>query len=480
MLSSVSISFPNLGIELENVKNSLSIFGIDVAFYGIIIGFGMLMAMILAFHDAKVSGQNVDDYVDLALYGIIFAIIGARIYYVIFEWDYYRDHLGEIINLRKGGLAIYGGIIGGVIVCFVLSRIKKLSVWKMLDTGAIGLVTGQMIGRWGNFFNREAYGGDTNSLFAMRINIKDPNVNVTVQKGVTVINDSYIQVHPTFLYESFWNLCILIFIQIFKKKKKFQGEVFLWYMTAYGFGRFFIESLRTDQLKLWHTGIPVSMFLSAVIVVVGAALIIINRVRIARQESTVVVGEVVVFNKFAEMSGKKLLETAMDYAENAHEGQMWKMSDGTDVSYFEGHLMGVYQILKNDENADEEMLITAMLHDTIEDTAVTYQDILDRFGKNIAENVKWLSKGKNVPYEDYIDELLKNGSDIAVIVKLADRLHNTRNLMNMGSEKWHEKKITQAEYMMDRFAERQVEKKYQKIKEKLISSIKNGIDHVND
>lgn len=257
MPESVSISFPHLGIALEHLKNSFSVFGIDIAYYGLIIGIGMLTAMLLAFHDARVSGQKVDDYLDLALFGIIFGIAGARIYYVIFEWDYYKNNLDEIFNLRKGGLAIYGGIITGVIVCIILAKIKKLSLWKMTDTGAIGLITGQMIGRWGNFFNREAYGGDTNSLFAMRMNINDPNVSVIVQDNVTVIDDQYIQVHPTFLYESFWCLCILILLQLFKRKKKFEGEVFLWYITAYAFGRFFIEGLRKDQLLIGGTGIEI-------------------------------------------------------------------------------------------------------------------------------------------------------------------------------------------------------------------------------
>ena len=131
MPESVSISFPHLGIALKNLGNSFSLFGIDIAFYGLIIGCGMILAMALAFRDAKQSGQNVDNYVDLAIYGIIFAIIGARTYYVIFEWSYYKDHLSEIINLRKGGLAIYGGIIAGVLVCLILTCRRKLSFWKI-------------------------------------------------------------------------------------------------------------------------------------------------------------------------------------------------------------------------------------------------------------------------------------------------------------------------------------------------------------
>lgn len=472
MPESVSISFPHLGIALENLKNSFSIFGIDVAFYGVIIGLGMLAAMALAFHDAKVSGQNVDDYVDLALYGIIFAIIGARLYYVIFEWDYYKNNLGEIFNLRKGGLAIYGGIIAGVVVCVVLSRIKKISVWKMLDTGAIGLATGQMIGRWGNFFNREAYGGDTDSLFAMRININDPNVMVQVQKGVTIVNDSYIQVHPTFLYESFWCLCILICIQLFKRKKKFEGEVFLWYITAYGFGRFFIEGLRTDQLLIHGTEIPVSQVLSAIVFFAGAILILTNRIRIAGNLDTVIVGNLV--------TGGNKVEQAMYFAENAHRGQTWKLADGTDISYFEGHLMGVYHILEKEKTADDEMLVTALLHDVMEDTETEYGEIEEKFGTRVADNVRWLTKIKGGTYESYIDELLLHGSDVAVIVKLADRLYNTTNLMNLGSEEWHVKKIDQAKYMLDKISEHGVQKKYRELKERLLQTIRCEVEKLEE
>lgn len=488
MPESVSISFPHLGIAFENLKNSFSIFGIDVAFYGVIIGLGMLAAMMLAFHDAKISGQKVDDYIDLALYGIIFAIIGARVYYVIFQWDYYKNNLMEIFYLRKGGLAIYGGIIAGVIVCIVLSKIKKLSVWKMLDTGAIGLVTGQMIGRWGNFFNREAYGGDTDSLFAMRINIHDPNVPVVVQKGVTVIDDSYIQVHPTFLYESFWCLCILIFIQLFKRRKKFEGEVFLWYILAYGFGRFFIEGLRKDQLLIYGTDIPVSQVLSGLLFLLGSVLVIGNRIRIAKNMDTVITGKAVTEKNAGYISkhshrkdiSENKLEQAMNFAASAHKGQTWKLADGTDISYFEGHLMGVYKILEKEEAADEEMLVTALLHDTMEDTGAEYGTIADKFGSHVAENVRWLTRVKGMSYEAYIDELLIHGSDVAVIVKLADRLYNTTNLMNLGSEEWHVKKIDQARYMLDKISGRDVQEKYQDLKDRLLNTISDEVHKLEE
>ena len=201
-LLDLSISFPNLGIDIYDLPNKFSIFGLEIAFYGLIIGLGMLAGMMIGFREAKLTGQNVEDYIDLALYGIVFAIVGARLYYVIFEWDYYKGDFFKIINLREGGLAIYGGVIAAVITCFILARIKKLSFLQMADTGCIGLILGQIIGRWGNFFNREAFGGDSNGLFAMKINTWDSSVDrIAVPEAVSYIDEAgqFIQVQPTFL-----------------------------------------------------------------------------------------------------------------------------------------------------------------------------------------------------------------------------------------------------------------------------------------
>lgn len=281
-LLDLSISFPNLGIDIYDLPNKISIFGFEIAFYGLIIGIGMLAGMLIGFREAKLSGQNVEDYVDLALYGIVFAIVGARLYYVIFQWDYYKGDLLKIINLREGGLAIYGGVIAAIITCFILARVKKLSFLRMADTGCLGLVLGQIIGRWGNFFNREAFGGNTNGLFAMKINTWDPAVDgIAVPEAVDYIDKAgqYIQVQPTFLYESFLNLCLLLIILAFRKKKKYHGEVFLWYMCGYGVIRIFIEQMRTDQLIIGNTGIPASQLLAGLLAVGCGSLLIYNGIK---------------------------------------------------------------------------------------------------------------------------------------------------------------------------------------------------------
>ena len=168
-MSGADVSFVHLGISIPHMVKSFSIGGISFAYYGLIIGIGMILGLCVAQSDAKRRGQNPDIYLDFALYGIIFSIIGARIYYVFFQWAYYKDHLMEIVNLRKGGLAIYGGVIAGILTLLVFTKKRHLSFLSMADSACLGLITGQMIGRWGNFINCEAFGRYTDCLFAMRI-----------------------------------------------------------------------------------------------------------------------------------------------------------------------------------------------------------------------------------------------------------------------------------------------------------------------
>lgn len=283
-----TIHFPHLNIHLEHVGKSISIFGFDIAYYGIIIGIGIMAGLALALHEAKRTKQNTEIYYDLVIYGFICSIIGARAYYVIFSWDNYKDNLLRIFNLREGGLAIYGGVIGAVLTMFVYARIKKESFGIILDTVAPALILGQCIGRWGNFFNREAFGEYTNQLFAMQLPadaVRWSDITEKMLENLEVIDGiSYIQVHPTFLYESLWNLGVLIFLLIWRKYKKFNGEIFLCYLFGYGIGRFWIEGLRTDQLLLPKIHYPVSRLLAAVLVIVSITIIIIKRRKIKKIE----------------------------------------------------------------------------------------------------------------------------------------------------------------------------------------------------
>lgn len=297
------IIFPGLGITLRHVGRFFQVFGYRIAYYGLVIGIGMVLGYLVADRVAKKTGQNPDPYLDFTLIAIIISVICARIYYVVFNWKLFADDPWEVFNIRGGGLAIYGGVIGGILTAVIFTKIRKLPRRLFLDTAVCGLITGQIIGRWGNFFNREAFGTYTNGKFAMLVdatavnNYCNPNTpssivenayagkekamaaimeirnNPVVRNGVT-----YISVHPTFLYESLWNLILLILMLLRTKHKKFDGEIFLLYLFGYGLGRFWIEGLRTDQLFLFNTPIAVSQLLSALLMVgAGAAYIWMRR-----------------------------------------------------------------------------------------------------------------------------------------------------------------------------------------------------------
>ena len=289
-MSNTTIRFPNLGIEVHPGK-SIEVFGVELAFYGMIIGLAMMVGVFIAYREAKRTNQNVDDYLDFTIWALIMAIVGARLYYVIFEWDYYGQHLLQIVTgIRDGGLAIYGGIIASLITLFIFTKVKKLNFWLMADTAVLGLVVGQIIGRWGNFFNREAFGGYTNSIFAMQIPVNEAN-GVTkdlLMNSYLYNGQSFIQVHPTFLYEGIWNLGVFILLMAYRKHKKFNGEVFALYLIGYGVGRAWIEGLRTDQLILPFFKVPVSQVLSIVLVVVAIGFIIFNRIQLTRKSIAVV------------------------------------------------------------------------------------------------------------------------------------------------------------------------------------------------
>ena len=272
------IRFPHMGIEIENLGKSISIGDFSIAYYGIIISLGMLCGYLMAEKKKKRTGQDKEMYLDLALWDIVFAVIGARLYYVIFSWDYYSQNPGEILNIRGGGLAIYGGVIAGVITTFVFSKIRQVPFLRLADTACTGLLVGQIMGRWGNFFNREAFGGYTDSLFAMQIRMSDVNTSyITDELYNNVVSYNgidYIQVHPAFLYESVWNICVLAVILVFTKHRKYDGQLFLIYLLGYSAGRVWIEGLRTDQLVLFGTGIAVSQLLSGILAVIAATVLI--------------------------------------------------------------------------------------------------------------------------------------------------------------------------------------------------------------
>lgn len=276
----MQIYFPHLGIYLEHVGKNFSIFGFTIAYYGVVIVIGMLIAMALIMYTAKRFGENPDMYYDVSLMAILIGIVGARAYYVFFSWDMYKDDLWQIFYIRNGGLAIYGGILFGTLTVLVYSRVKKKSFLHMADILILGVVFGQIMGRWGNFFNREAFGEYTDGLFAMQLPVSAVRQNEITQAmwdhAVTINGVEFIQVSPTFLYESLWNLGLLVILLFLIGRKRFDGQVFLTYVMGYGLGRMWIEGLRTDQLLVPQTAIPISQLLSGAMVVAAVIGLIVQ------------------------------------------------------------------------------------------------------------------------------------------------------------------------------------------------------------
>jgi phosphatidylglycerol:prolipoprotein diacylglycerol transferase len=253
------ISFPGLGIGEFTVNPvAFSIFGYDIMWYGIIITLAMVTGFFVALRNSKIENIKTDDVLDLAIFLIIFSMVGARLYYVLMKLKDYKT-FWDIINVRNGGLAIYGGVGAGALTVLVVSKVKKIATAKMYDMVAPGLIIGQVIGRWGNFMNAEAHGVETKLPWRMGI----------MYAGSSVTK----YYHPTFLYESLWNLIGFALLMLIYRKKRYDGQIAFMYITWYGFGRFFIEGLRTDSLYLGP--IRISQLVGAVCFVIGIIMMII-------------------------------------------------------------------------------------------------------------------------------------------------------------------------------------------------------------
>lgn len=281
-MDTVLVKFAGIASEFE-VSKVLDLGFTEVRWYGAIIAFGFLLAVLFGGRTAYVWNINLDKMIDVLIFGTIGAIVGARAYYVIFKWDYYSQHLSEIPKIWEGGLAIYGGIIGGILCAYVVCRIEKLNFWNLLDMVGMSLLIGQGIGRWGNYANQEAFGGITYRNWGM---MSDTVVSYishnkaefgleNVENVAEYIAENDLYVHPTFFYESVW--CILGFFVLYiilKKFRKFSGQLFLTYGVWYGLERFIVEGMRTDSLYIGNTGLRASQLLSLAIVVVCGALLV--------------------------------------------------------------------------------------------------------------------------------------------------------------------------------------------------------------
>lgn len=273
----MSIQFPNLGINLDYVGKSIQIFGFEITFFGLVIALGMLLGMGFVILEAKRCGENKDDYLEMMIISLLLGVVGSRMplcFYV--PGIFINGNIIEIFNVRNGGLTFYGGLFGGMLGAAIYCGVRRKSFMQMADTASMGIVIAQIIGRWGDFFNRESFGEYTNSIFAMQLPlsaVRSSEVTSAMRENLeTIGGTSYIQVHPVFLYESLWCLLLFLLMLVWKRKKHFHGEVFLKYLAGYGLGRFCIELLRTDKLMIPGTSVGISQLISAALFVICAMI----------------------------------------------------------------------------------------------------------------------------------------------------------------------------------------------------------------
>ena len=380
----VTVSFPGIGIgefTINPVAFEIPIFGgIEVRWYGILITTGIILAFLYCAYRAKQEMIKFDDLLDIAIYTVIFSVIGARTGYVLFSLSDYTKYfktdgfwymIKKMISINEGGLQIYGAIIAGAITIFIVCKIKKINTLKMLDAVAPAVMIGQIIGRWGNFCNGEAHGSvvtESSPLYFIRMGLSTHNIKEYAGKMAYV--------HPTFLYESLWNLVGFVIIHFLYKKKKFDGQVVLMYLTWYGFGRMFIESLRTDQLKV---GVfPVSIVIGAICFVGGSILLIVNLVKSHRATIT---------------SG----EYAPTYAKLSHYGENTaQTNEATDTSDINEEETEAYTEPNEDEDAAEEPTASESTDETTDETTAYRDEIMKRFSDLLGDdNNKKTDKKEN-------------------------------------------------------------------------------------
>ena len=286
----MSIRFPNIDLNLGRIAKTVSIFGYEVTVYGILLVAGMLLGLMVIVLQAKRQNQNPNICLGMSIAGLVGSVIGARLYYVAFSWELFKDQpVSAIVDIRSGGLAFYGGIFGGMLFAWIYCSILKVSFGRMADIASIGLLSGQIIGIWGNFFNRASFGGYTDSLFAMQLPlnaVQSSEVTKNIREHLVTVNDVvYVQVHPLFFYECIWCVFLLIILLFYTRRKKYQGEIFTRYLAGYGFGRIFVEWMRTDSLKIPHTEISVSLVLSVLVFVVCGVMATVRRILSKKRES---------------------------------------------------------------------------------------------------------------------------------------------------------------------------------------------------
>ena len=278
----MSVRFPNLGLEFEYVPVSVRVFGFEITFFGILLAVGMLLGIAFVVLEAKRKKQDANLYLGMMISGLAGGFIGARFFYVLLSWSVYKTDIMKVFDTRNGGMVFYGGLLGGVLAAAVFCRVKKAVFMEMADVAVKGLLIGQIIGRWGNFFNRESFGEYTNNVLTMQLplsNVRAGEVTPWMRENLVAIdNVSYIQATPLFLYESIWCLLLLLLLFVWNRRKLFAGEIFMRYLAGYGFGRFFIEWIRTDKMFWPGMDIAINQVISAGLFLFFTVVVIVKRI----------------------------------------------------------------------------------------------------------------------------------------------------------------------------------------------------------
>lgn len=355
-LETHEIQFPELGWKFHIDPTAFTVFGFQIQWYGIIITIGLILALIYVLPRMKRFGLDADRAIDVIIGGVIGGILGARIYYVLMRWDEYKWDWKAIINTRNGGLAIFGGIIGGILIGYIIARIRKVKALPMLDVVSLGFLIGQGIGRWGNFVNQEAFGTNTDSFLGMT----GGTIQRTIADGMSMDGDMYKNglemlwekpVHPCFLYESIWCLLGFVILAFWSKRRKYDGQIFLMYLTWYGAERFLVEGIRTDSLMLGN--IRISQALAAVIFVVSVILQIIFFIRRKRDpESFVLYANTEESHRLIEESRRKRMGLSKEDAKAGGDSE-----DDDDLDIFND----------DDDDFDEDELESSILGDDDDD-----------------------------------------------------------------------------------------------------------------
>lgn len=278
----MSVGFPYLKLTLDYVPVSFQIFGIEVTIYGLLIAVGVLLGIAFVVLEARRANQDQNKYLDMMMLSLAGAVIGSRLFYVAFSWELYKSDPMEILNIRSGGYAFYGGLFAGILVAAVFAKLAGTSFWEVADLASMGILIAQIIGRWGDFFNRASFGEYTDGVTAMRLPlsaVRSGEVSGLMRDNLIVTDGiSYIQVHPVFLYESLWCLLLLLMLLALRRKKQYSGQMFMIYLAGYGLGRFFFEWLRTDKLYIPGTNIGVSLVISAALFLIFTPVICVQTV----------------------------------------------------------------------------------------------------------------------------------------------------------------------------------------------------------